>query len=192
MKSHPYLSSRSTSAARYALLCLAAVSSAVIGLASCDGSDGSSEAGANNCEGCCFGDGCGELPPDPPAGACIDMAPPDPVAVEIAAGTTVDGVFTEIAENQKMEIQYGSQGGQHGWVTLRIFTNETGSFQYKAQLDQAGIQAVFEGCGTSQWVELVDVPVFLYSDEPGTRTLTVSVAPVDKPVIGVLEIPVEL
>jgi hypothetical protein len=187
-------SSASSSLARGALGLLLAAVSAGLGLASCDGGSSAAEGGSGECPGCCFGDGCGDPPPSPPAATCIDGAAPDPAAAAIVAGTMVDGAFTEITDNQQLPIEYGAQGGQHVWVTLRIFTNGTGTFEYKAQLDQegGGVQAAFDGCGTAQWAELIDVPVFLNSGQPGPRTLVVTVAPAGQATAAMLEIPVEV
>ncbi|MBK8252472.1 MAG: hypothetical protein IPK82_07360 [Polyangiaceae bacterium] len=160
-------------------LWMTGLSAIALVIAGCD--DGSSSSGSSEggyCEGCCLGDGCSDPPPEPPSAQCIDLAPPDPAAIAVLVGTSDNGAFTELSSGQPMSIVVGGQGGQHVWVTLRVFTNATGTFIYRARFnDVAGIQSAFEGCAATQWAELIDVPVFLDTDNPGPSTLKVEISP---------------
>lgn len=160
----------------------------LVGLSACDGA--SSE---ETCADCCNFRGCGDPPPSPPDAACVDLAPPDPAAITVVAGTKSGADFAELAPDEHLSIQYGSQGGQHVWLTLHVFTGGGGTFEYRVKVDGgAGLQAAFEGCASPQWAELVDVPVFLDSNEPGSHTFQVSITPSGQPEAAMIEMPVVL
>jgi hypothetical protein len=165
----------------------------LLGFASCNKAEGS--AAANSCEAQCDPQP-SPSPPSPPQGACITLDAPDAGAaapIVVVTGTTDGGTFTELSPQEKLMIQFGAQGGQHVWITLRIFTKDPGTFAYNAQFDgQAGEMGAFGSCTGGQWVELVDIPVFLDDGNPGPRTLSVSVGPADKAPVTTITVPVEL
>lgn len=148
--------------------------------------------GTTSDTGC--GGGCGGVAPSPPSGQCIDSAMEVSSTVGLVVGAYNGAVFGVLEENQKLPIVFGPQGGQHVWVTLRVYGDDAETFQQHSRFDdQPGVMSAFKTCGAPQWAELIDIPVFLDTAELGPKTLHVDVGPVggDEP-SATVSVPVEI
>src|SRR5687768_9318901 len=68
--------------------------------------------------GACPEEGCGDL--DPEAG-CSDEDLPSGGGPTLVLGTLVDGEFRTLDNGQRLQLDYGPQGGQHFYYSIRAF-----------------------------------------------------------------------
>lgn len=71
----------------------------------------------------CFGM-CGPSGPDPEA-SCVDDPPPSGGQPALVLGSASDGDFEPLSDGQTLALDYGSQGGQHFYYSIKAFGADT-------------------------------------------------------------------
>ena len=92
-----------------------------------------------------------------PEAGCVSQAPAS--APEIQFGTAEGEAFTPLKSGASLQMDYGPQGGQHVYVSLRIFGAVEGDMVFLS-LSSGGIGSIgpspLTTCAEGQWIEILD------------------------------------
>lgn len=97
-------------------------------------------------------------------------------------GRQVDGPFQPLLDGDTMPVVYGPQGGEHVYVSVRLFTQVRGTWVYSFQaLDESGSQVgsstqVVSACGPG-WTTSTYVRVLFAFAAPSKGILVLSARP---------------
>lgn len=103
---------------------------------------------------------------------CVAQAAPD--SPEIQFGTAEGEPFSPLKSGSLLEMDYGPQGGQHVYVSLRIFGAVEGD-RLLLSLGSGGIglsaPSTLNPCADGQWIEILDDYVQFSEAEEQTTTI---------------------
>lgn len=127
--------------------------------------------------------GCTSPAPTPQVTSTCTAEPgPSDGLPKASLGRQVDGPFQPLVDGDVMPIIHGPQGGQHVYVSVRLFTKASGTWVYTFQAlndqgDQVGssTQAI-NACGPG-WTTSSNVRVILDYLAPGSGVLVLSARP---------------
>jgi hypothetical protein len=94
------------------------------------------------------------------------------------------GAFDPLRDGDAMPIVHGAQGGQHFYVSVRLYSPTTESWAYTFTLTSPGGQTLastkvaLSACGPG-WTLSEKIRVVLFTSSPAAGTLMLSAAPVD-------------
>lgn len=117
--------------------------------------------------------GCGDGPPAPGSArlsACSDEAPPADGNETVLIGKSDGDVFHPLTQAETFVIHHGPQGGQHTFVSAKLFTLKSNQWEHHFDLIDSATQSPAGGtrvavtsCG-GQWLVTHDVALFLDYD----------------------------
>lgn len=119
-----------------------------------------------------------ETVPDPPEqqDTCIQEAPPADGQAAVRLGQGSSGAFVELGAQAAVKLNYGPQGGQHIYVSVKLYSPMAAQWTYALQLTNAagasvgGTQIALDACG-GQWTFSENVQVFVYDTSVTSPTL---------------------
>ncbi len=122
--------------------------------------------------------GPGETFPDPPEqqDTCIQEAPPADGQAAVLLGQGPSGAFVELGAQAPVKLNYGPQGGQHVYVSIKLYSPTAAQWTYALQLTNAagasvgGTQIALDACG-GKWTFSENVQVFVYDTSVTNPTL---------------------
>lgn len=111
-----------------------------------------------------------------------EAAPPDGLAT-VLLGRDVTGAFQPLRDGDAMPIANGPQGGQHVYVSVRLYSPVSESWAYSLTLASpsgatlGSTKIALAACGPG-WTLSEKVRVVLSTSAPASGSLTLSAAPV--------------
>jgi hypothetical protein len=129
--------------------------------------------------------GCGDnTPPDPTNACSSDAAPADGKPALRAGVVSSTGAFTALVGNETVPLQYGLQGGEHVYISLRLFAPAAKDpWVVTLTLHDPATSATFASnqiavptC-TTGWSSSDDIPVILNGALVTPATLMVDATP---------------
>lgn len=119
--------------------------------------------------GACGG-ACGPRFPSPPepSAACLSDAPPAGGEEAVIVGRGQGASFTPLMEGEELLLERGAQGGQHFFLTLRLFAKADRVWFHDARFldarrEELGYSGSNQRACAGEWTEITTFPVFVHA-----------------------------
>lgn len=126
--------------------------------------------------------GCGEDPPAPGSyrlSQCVDEAAPSDGNEIVWIGKSEGDIFHPLSSSDSLTIYHGPQGGQHCFISLKLFAKQSDRWEHSIDVIDSATQAPAGGTRVpvmscaGKWMISHDITLFLDYDSMSEGTIRV-------------------